>query len=113
MTLNTPTLNRARSPISNWGRLMLSSPANPVPLRFAYQGLAPGNRLDSKAFRAGEVYESNDLTLQTAATYKGSLAANSDISIIVPSDEVKKMLFSPIVQSTRDQNVANALRLRK
>jgi hypothetical protein len=61
----------------------------------------------------GEVYESNDLTLQTAATYKGSLPANSDISIIVPSEEVKKMIFSPVIQSARDQYVANVLRLRK
>ena len=43
----------------------------------------------------GEVYESNDLTLQTAATYKGNLASNSDISIVVPSDEVKKLLSLP------------------
>ena len=55
----------------------------------------------------GEVFEGNDLTLQVAATYKGSVAANSDISIVVPAEEVKKILFSPRVQRMRDLSIAD------
>lgn len=61
----------------------------------------------------GEVYETNDLTLQTTGTYKGTLAANSDISIVVPAEEVRKILFSPKPQKLRDDFVARQSQQKK
>ena len=55
---------------------------------------------------AGEVYETNDLTLQTTGTIKGTLNANSDISVVVPAEEVRKILFSHKAQKLRDDFVA-------
>jgi hypothetical protein len=62
---------------------------------------------------AGEVYETNDLTLQTTGTYKGTLAANSNISIVVPAEEVRKILLSQKVQRRRDEFVARQLQQKK
>jgi hypothetical protein len=62
---------------------------------------------------AGEVYETNDLTLQTTATYKGTLAANSNISMVVPAQEVIKILLSEKAQKVRDEIVARQLQQKK
>jgi hypothetical protein len=62
---------------------------------------------------AGEVYETNDLTLQTTGTYKGTLAANSNISIVVPAEEVRKILFSQKAQRLRDDFVARQMQQKK
>jgi hypothetical protein len=51
---------------------------------------------------AGEVVETSDLSLQTTASYKGNLQANSNISMIVPAEEVKKLLFLPLLVKERD-----------
>jgi hypothetical protein len=62
---------------------------------------------------AGEVYETNDLTLQTTGTIKGTLNANSDISVVVPAEEVRKILFSQKAQKLRDDFVARQSQQKK
>jgi hypothetical protein len=54
---------------------------------------------------SGEVYEQNDFTIRTASSYTASLNANSDISMIVPADEVKNLLLAPGPQKERDDYV--------
>jgi hypothetical protein len=54
----------------------------------------------------GEILETEDLTLNVATTYKGTVSANSNVSVIVPAFEVKNLLMSPIFQHNRDAYVA-------
>ena len=62
---------------------------------------------------SGEVFESSDLTLQVATSYKANLAANSNISVVVPAEEVKKLLLSPRLVKGRDDFVAAYLLQKK
>jgi hypothetical protein len=62
---------------------------------------------------AGEVYETSDLTLQTTTSYKGNLQANSNITMIVPAEEVKKLLFLPEFAIERDKAAAEYLKTKK
>ena len=55
---------------------------------------------------AGEVYETGDLTLQTTASYKGNVQANSNISMLVPAEEVKTLLLHPALVKQRDTTTA-------
>lgn len=55
---------------------------------------------------SGEVLESADLELQGTVSRGASVAANSDISYIVPATEVRKLLYSPALQGARDAYVA-------
>jgi hypothetical protein len=55
---------------------------------------------------SGEVFETADFQLQVATTYKGDLAANSGISIVVPAEDVKALLQSAEFQKKRDDEVA-------
>jgi hypothetical protein len=55
---------------------------------------------------SGYFYETEDLQLQVATTLTGKASANSGISIVVPVDELKKLLDSPALQSQRDAEVA-------
>jgi hypothetical protein len=57
----------------------------------------------------GEVRESSDLTLQVTTTYSGTVAANSNVSVIVPASQVKDLLLSPPLQQGRDAYVAQKL----
>jgi hypothetical protein len=58
---------------------------------------------------AGEVYETSDLTLQTTASYKGSLEANSNITMLVPAEEVKALLSKPELVKQRETSTASVL----
>jgi hypothetical protein len=55
---------------------------------------------------SGEVHEGADLTLQTAASFNAQVSANSDVSMIVPAQEVRAILYSPELQAERDAAVA-------
>lgn len=61
----------------------------------------------------GEVYETNDLTLKVSSSYEASIAANSDISVVVPAVEIKKLLLSPTIQTLRDKGVALTLQTKQ
>ena len=55
---------------------------------------------------SGEVHESDDFSIQTSSTLNGTVAENSGISMIVPAQEVKALLFSPFLQRLRDDVTA-------
>jgi hypothetical protein len=54
----------------------------------------------------GEIQETEDLTLNVSTTYKGTVSANSNVSVIVPAFEVNNLLMSPAFQRARDAFVA-------
>lgn len=54
---------------------------------------------------SGFVNESNDFTLQVSTDYKGKTIANSGICIVVPAEEIMKILDSPSMQASRDRDV--------
>lgn len=54
----------------------------------------------------GEVYETSDLTLQITTSYTGTIAANSNVSVIVPAFQVRDLLLSKPLQQQRDAFVA-------
>jgi hypothetical protein len=56
---------------------------------------------------SGYMYENSDLTLQVTTSLSGNLAANSDVSIVVPAVELKKLLDVPELQAARDSYVAS------
>ncbi len=51
----------------------------------------------------GEVFESNDFALQVSTSFRATVAANSNVSVVVPAEEVRKLLFSPKLQAARDR----------
>jgi hypothetical protein len=55
---------------------------------------------------SGYFYETEDSQLQVATTLTGKASANSGISIVVPIDELKKVLDSHALQLLRDAEVA-------
>jgi hypothetical protein len=57
---------------------------------------------------AGEVLESNNFTFQVTTTYNVNAPNNSDVSMIVPADEVRSILYSPPLQSLRDRAFTKA-----
>jgi hypothetical protein len=52
---------------------------------------------------SGYMYETSDFTLRASTTWKGSLNANSGISVVVPAQQLKDLLDSPELQSLRDK----------
>lgn len=55
---------------------------------------------------SGFYHEDADLKLTVATTLTGKLEENSGIAMVVPADELKKLLDSPELQADRDANVA-------
>jgi hypothetical protein len=55
---------------------------------------------------AGEVFENSDLTFSVTTSIAANVHANSDVSMIVPANEVLKILNLPELQSERDAYVA-------
>lgn len=58
---------------------------------------------------AGSVPETSDFTLQVTTDYKGSVQANSGVCVVVPQEEIRKILNSDTLKHERDQVVANIL----
>jgi hypothetical protein len=54
----------------------------------------------------GEVFESNDFTLQVSTSFGGTVHANSNISVIVPAEEIQKILDSADLKKLRDDAIA-------
>jgi hypothetical protein len=61
---------------------------------------------------SGEVYENADLTLSVTTTLAGSIGANSDVSIIVPATEVRKLLDQAIFKDAREASIKQILSLQ-
>jgi hypothetical protein len=51
------------------------------------------------------MYESSDFTLRAATTWKGSLNANSGISMIVPAQQLNDLIESTELKNLREQMV--------
>jgi len=51
---------------------------------------------------SGEVQESSDFTLHVTTSLNGIVEANSDVSVVVPSNQIKDILYSPSLQADRD-----------
>ena len=62
---------------------------------------------------AGSIQERNDFRLQVSTTYDGNINVNSGIAIVVPADDVKRLLFSSSLQRVRDEVVASELKSQK
>ncbi len=52
---------------------------------------------------SGYMYEHEDMTLTATTTWKGSINANSGISVVVPAQQLKDLLESPELQRLRDE----------
>jgi len=61
---------------------------------------------------AGEVYETNELTLQITTSYKGDIKANSNISMLVPAYELKALLAKPGFAQQRDAATETSLKAK-
>lgn len=59
---------------------------------------------------AGEVFETASFELQVNASFKGDVAANSGISVVVPAAELKTLLDSSVLKKQRDELVAKETR---
>jgi hypothetical protein len=57
---------------------------------------------------SGYMYETEDLTLRAATTWKASVYANSGISVVVPAQQLKELLESSELQRIRDDVVGHA-----
>ena len=69
------------------------------------QGSIMGDRELLLGIVSGYFVEDENLNLEVTTTIHGSGQANSGISIIVPADELKKLLEQPEVQQLRDAEV--------
>jgi hypothetical protein len=56
---------------------------------------------------SGYMWEDNQLTLRAATDYEGTIHANSGIAMIVPVEQLKNLLYSPMLQQDRDIAVIN------
>jgi hypothetical protein len=52
---------------------------------------------------SGYMYENEDMTLTATTTWKGSINANSGISVVVPAQQLRDLLESPELQRLRDE----------
>jgi hypothetical protein len=50
----------------------------------------------------GLIFEDEHFNLQLTTTFRGSAAANSGISTMVPADELRALLNDPRLQAQRD-----------
>jgi len=55
---------------------------------------------------SGFYHEDSNLKLTVAATLTGTLEQNSGIAMVVPADELKALLDSPVLQTSRDAQIA-------
>jgi predicted NAD/FAD-dependent oxidoreductase len=51
------------------------------------------------------MFENSDLTLTVTSSLSGNVAANSDVSIIVPAPELVKLLDNPVLKADRDREI--------
>lgn len=56
---------------------------------------------------SGEVTENADFSMNVTATIAGNMVANSGVSVIVPSDEILRLLDDPDLRAARDTWIAH------
>jgi hypothetical protein len=76
-------------------------------------GMRGGNMIVGADYKllgvvSGYFPESADLTIQVAATLIGTVEGNSNVTAIVPADEIKAIIDSPELGHLRDQAVASS-----
>ena len=59
---------------------------------------------------SGEVLESSDFIMHVTTSYTANVAANSDVSVVVPANEIKSILYDPSLQALRDAAFAHPTR---
>ena len=52
---------------------------------------------------SGYMQETSDLTLRASTTWHASVQANSGVSVVVPAQQLKELLYSPELQRLRDE----------
>jgi hypothetical protein len=52
---------------------------------------------------SGYMQETSDLTLRASTTWQASIQANSGVSVVVPAQQLKELLYSPELQHLRDE----------
>src|SRR5579859_550255 len=58
---------------------------------------------------SGSVHEGADFTLLVTTSLAGTVEANSDVSMVVPANQIKDILDSPALQAARDASDARTL----
>jgi hypothetical protein len=58
---------------------------------------------------SGEVRESEDFVLRVTTSYDASIAANSDVSVVVPAAEIIRLLDDPTLKAERDTLVEQTI----
>ncbi len=61
---------------------------------------------------SGEVQETSDFILHISTSYSANVVANSDVSVVVPANEIKSILYDSALQGERDAFVARTLRTK-
>jgi hypothetical protein len=51
---------------------------------------------------SGEVHESSDFTISVATSFAGTVAANSDVAVVVPVSQIKDILYPSSMRAERD-----------
>lgn len=82
------------------------SPVFVDPSRFAGSFSLPTYKL--LGVISGEMTENSDLTLTVTTSISANIAANSDVSMMVPASEVVKLLDDPILKAQRDKAIGSA-----
>jgi hypothetical protein len=59
---------------------------------------------------SGEVVENSDFVMRVTTSYTANVAANSDVSIVVPAKEIQRILDEPSLQAERDAYIAHPTR---
>jgi len=57
---------------------------------------------------SGEVLESSDFVMRVTTSFKAKVAANSDVSMVVPATEIRSILYDPALQAGRDAAFAHS-----
>ena len=87
----------------NSGSPILILPALPLGSGISFGGIQ--NTFGLLGVVSGYMYENADLTLTAAMTQKGTVYANSGISIVVPAQQLKELLESSELKDQRDEEV--------
>jgi hypothetical protein len=68
-----------------------------------FSGIIGGPAYKLLGVISGEMFENSDLTLTVTTTISGNVAANSDVSMIVPAQQLAKLLDDPTLKAERDR----------
>jgi hypothetical protein len=55
---------------------------------------------------SGYMQETSNLTLRASTTWQASVQANSGVSVVVPAQQLRELLYSPGLQRLRDETAA-------